>query len=93
MFETYRMLGDEREAKLLREAQRLHALPPSKFCARLSRAFSLARRLVLPDRASELEMRSRLVEGEGQLIQSPEHQALTKVPESCGQLLVNSPRQ
>jgi hypothetical protein len=28
MFETYRMLGDEREAKLLREAQRLHALPP-----------------------------------------------------------------
>ncbi len=25
MFETYRMLGEEREAELLREAQRLHA--------------------------------------------------------------------
>lgn len=25
MFETYRMLGEQREAELLREAQRLHA--------------------------------------------------------------------
>lgn len=56
MFETYRMLGAEREAELLREAQRLHALPPPKFCARLARALLLARRLALPDRASELEM-------------------------------------
>ena len=29
MFETYRMLGRQREAELLREAQRLHALGPS----------------------------------------------------------------
>jgi hypothetical protein len=45
MFETYRMLGGQREAELLREAQRLHALPPPRFRARLSRALSLARRL------------------------------------------------
>jgi hypothetical protein len=28
MFETYRMLGKDREDELLREAQRLHALGP-----------------------------------------------------------------
>lgn len=31
MIETYCMLGREREAELLREAQRLHALGPSAF--------------------------------------------------------------
>jgi hypothetical protein len=33
VFETYRMLGRERELELQREADRLHVLPPSKLWA------------------------------------------------------------
>ena len=44
MFETYRMLGSEREAELLREAERLHALPPSRAWTRLAASFARARR-------------------------------------------------
>ncbi len=47
MFETYRMLGGEREAELLREAQRLHALPSRRLHARFAQALSLAQRLVV----------------------------------------------
>jgi hypothetical protein len=44
MYETYKMLGAEREAELLREAERLHRLPSSRWRARLARAWSPARR-------------------------------------------------
>ena len=44
MFETYRMLGAEREAELLHEAQRLQALPPAQLWIRLSRVVSVVRR-------------------------------------------------
>jgi hypothetical protein len=46
MFETYRMLGREREQELQREAERLHALPPSKVWARVRAAGSSARQLL-----------------------------------------------
>lgn len=46
MFETYRMLGAEREADLLREARRLHALPSGGAGRRVARALSAGRRLV-----------------------------------------------
>jgi len=34
VIETYRMLGREREAELLREAERLHRLGPRRRCRR-----------------------------------------------------------
>jgi hypothetical protein len=40
MFETYRMLGRQREAELQHEADRLHALPPSKLWARVTACVS-----------------------------------------------------
>jgi hypothetical protein len=43
MFETYRMLGQQREAELQREADRLHALPPSKLWA-AAKAYGRRRR-------------------------------------------------
>jgi hypothetical protein len=44
MFETYRMLGREREAELQREADRLHALPPARLWGRMKAGLSPPRR-------------------------------------------------
>ena len=50
MFETYRMLGREREAELLREAERLQDLTSSALWARLVGALSRARQAIAPAR-------------------------------------------
>jgi hypothetical protein len=54
MFETYKMLGAEREAELLRDAQRLRVLPPSRLWAWLSAVFSVARRTAHPELSGTL---------------------------------------
>jgi hypothetical protein len=55
MFETYRMLGEQREAELLQQAQRLHALPPARAWAGLAGAFSHARGLAARLRTSKAD--------------------------------------
>ncbi len=55
MFETYRMLGEQREAELLQQAQRLHALPPARVWAGLAGAFSHARGLAARLRTSKAD--------------------------------------
>jgi hypothetical protein len=55
MFETYRMLGEQREAELLHEAERLHALPPARVRAAFARALSHARGLAAWRRTSKAD--------------------------------------
>jgi hypothetical protein len=54
MFETYRMLGVQREAELLRAAQRLHSRPSSRLWVRLAgAALSPVRRLAVQARSGD----------------------------------------
>ena len=52
MYETYRMLGAEREAELRREAERLQRLPSSRWWACVESTLSSARRLAVRPRRS-----------------------------------------
>lgn len=47
MIETYRMLGAEREAELLHEARKLHALSSQKSSTRFRAVLSKSRRLAM----------------------------------------------
>lgn len=55
MFETYRMLGEQREAELLHEAERLHSLPPARVRAAVAAAVSHARGLAVRFRTSKAD--------------------------------------
>lgn len=69
MFETYRLLGAEREAELLAEADRLHKLPSSRWRARLARVRSSARRLTI-HRQREADHVEPAAEGEATIVDS-----------------------
>jgi hypothetical protein len=57
MFDTYKRLGAEREAELLRTAERANMPRPSRSSASLARLFSHARRLVAPIRVRSARLR------------------------------------
>jgi hypothetical protein len=56
--ETYRLLGAEREAELLAEAERLHRLPSSRWRSRLAAARSTARRLSIRRRRGAARLKT-----------------------------------